>query len=213
MEPSDEALVLACRRGDEAAWETLIRRYHRLVYTIPSRAGLDEDLSDEVFQGVFAKLVEHIDHLDQPWRLNAWLVTTARRETRRVSQNARSLGISINDDDAPIDVPDGEPLPDEVLLSLEEQHTVLLAVESLDVRCRTLLTLLFYQPEPPSYAEIATLLGTSEGSIGPTRLRCLQKLRQLLGKMGLVMIYLLMPMEMSLNIGRQLAGVATTMAS
>jgi DNA-directed RNA polymerase specialized sigma24 family protein len=54
----------------------------------------------------------------------------------------------------------------------------------MDERCRNLLTLLYYRPDPPPYAEIATSLGTAEGSIGPTRARCLQKLRRLLADLG-----------------------------
>lgn len=75
-------------------------------------------------------------------------------------------------------------LPDEVLLRLEEQHAVRTAVGELDERCRCLLTMLFYPSEPPSYAEIAAALAMTEGSIGPTRSRCLQKLRRLLDKLS-----------------------------
>ena len=71
-------------------------------------------------------------------------------------------------------------MPGEELIRLEEQHKVRTAVAALDQRCRQLLTLLFYRPEPASYTEIAASLGTSEGSIGPTRARCLQKVRRLL---------------------------------
>jgi RNA polymerase sigma factor (sigma-70 family) len=78
------------------------------------------------------------------------------------------------DDDAHV-VPDDAPLPDEILLALEEEHIVRTAVAALDARCRRLLTLLFYRAEPPSYAEVARELGIREGSVGPTRARCLQK--------------------------------------
>ncbi|HKP13543.1 MAG TPA: sigma factor, partial [Blastocatellia bacterium] len=83
MKLSDEALVLACRRGDETAWETLVERFQRLVYTISRRAGLDEDAAADVFQNVFASLVERLDRIEQPDRIQAWLVTTAKRETWR----------------------------------------------------------------------------------------------------------------------------------
>ncbi len=162
----------------------LIERYQRLVYSIPRRAGLDEDRSADVFQQVFGKLVEHLDRIEQPDRLGAWLATTARREMWRLSQR-ESVTQPLSNDDEPDDetgqLPDGAPLPDEVLLRLEEQHTVRLAVAALDERCRRLLTLLFYQPDPLPYAEVAAALEMSEGSIGPTRIRCLQKLRRLLG--------------------------------
>ena len=77
---------------------------------------------------------------------------------------------------------DEAPLPDEVLRRLEEQNRVRQALLSLDERCQKLLTMLYYEPEPPSYAEIAAAFGTSEGSIGPTRARCLKKMLQLLEK-------------------------------
>jgi RNA polymerase sigma factor (sigma-70 family) len=186
MEQTDRDLVLACRRGDETAWEALVGRYQRLIYTIPRRAGLDEDLSSDVFQEVFATLFEKLDGLEQPEKLKAWLVTTAKRKTwRLISREGRPSKFEDTDDEGDIEfdkLPDNAPLPDEVLVQLEEQHRVRSAVASLNERCRKLLTLLFYQQEPPPYSEIAAQIGTTEGSIGPTRARCLQKLLRLLEK-------------------------------
>jgi RNA polymerase sigma factor (sigma-70 family) len=71
-------------------------------------------------------------------------------------------------------------LPDEQLLILEEQHRIRTALSLLDDRCKTLLEMLFYASEVPSYAEIAASLGVPEGSIGPTRARCLAKLLRML---------------------------------
>lgn len=183
MELSDAELVLACRKGDAAAWEALVARYQRLIYTIPRRSGLSEELAADVFQNVFASLFERLDAIEQPERLGAWLVTTARRETWRVSRGERSLLPLVttpgDEDEEPIDLPDNAPLPEETLLRLEARSDVRAAVEALDERCRTLIMLLFYSSEPP-YSEIAAQLGTTEGSIGPTRARCFQKLRPML---------------------------------
>ena len=199
MHPSDESLVSACRRGDEAAWEMLINRYQRLVYTVPHRAGLDDELCAEVVQGVFTKLVEKLDELEQPSRVSAWLVTAARRESWRASRRARSFGVSLDSMARPNDAPDRQPLPDEMLVRLEEQHLVRSAVDSLDPRCRTLLILLFYQSDSPSYAEIAARLGISEGSIGPTRGRCLEKLLRLLRRLGVVSSSVLAPVGLQVD--------------
>lgn len=186
MERSDRELVQACRRGDETAWEALVRRYQRLIYTIPRRAGLNEDLAAEVFQEVFATLFEKLDELENPERLKAWMVTTARRKTWRLfSREKRTEGFEGGDEEGDLELsklPDSSPLPDEMLVQLEEQHQVRAAVSSLDERCQKLLTLLFYREEPLPYSEIAAQIGTTEGSIGPTRARCLQKLLRLLDK-------------------------------
>lgn len=189
MERTDEQLLLACRRGDEGAWEALVRRYQRLIYAVPRRAGLDEDAAAEVFQEVFATLVESLDSIEQPSRLQAWLVTTAKRKTWRAVGRAKQTRPLADEEEG------GETelsalaaaglLPDEALARLEEQHLVRTSLAELDARCRTLLELLFYRAEPPSYAEIAAALGAPEGSIGPTRARCLKKLLGVLRGRGL----------------------------
>jgi RNA polymerase sigma factor (sigma-70 family) len=184
MEAADDVtLVRACRDGDALAWETLVRRYQRLIYTIPRRAGLDEDLAAEVFQQVCVALLSHIQRIEQPERIGAWLVTAARRESWRQSRRAgatEQLAVGDDDEEPTLQLVDGSPLPDEQFERLERQHAVRLALTTLDERCRTLLTALFYQPAPPSYSELASAMKISEGSIGPTRARCLQKLRQAL---------------------------------
>lgn len=180
MEPNDEALVQDCRRGDAAAWEALVMRYQRLVYAIARRAGLDNDQSAEAFQNVFVALVEHLDRIEQPARVGAWLATAARYEALRVRRRIRAAATP--DIESPLHAAyllDDTPL-DNALLQLEEQNQIRKAMTMLDERCRTLVTLLFYRPDPPPYAEIAGLLGISEGSIGPTRARCLAKVRRLL---------------------------------
>jgi len=186
MDDSDLQLVSACRQGDQLAWEKLVRRYQRLIYAIPRRAGLSEDQAAEIFQDVFTTLFEKLDDIEEPERLQAWLVTTTRRRTlRTISQMPATLRL----DDAADDLArtaemlrDESPLPDEQLLVLEEQHRIRTAVAQLDERCQTLVRLLFYQSEPPSYAEVAEVLGVPEGSIGPTRARCLGKLLRILTK-------------------------------
>lgn len=184
MEDSDLQLVLACRRGDQLAWEKLIRRYQRLIYAIPFRAGLREDDAAEIFQDVFTTLFQKLNDLEQPDKLQAWLVTTTRRKTLHAIANTHVQQQSQVNRYEPLDaansVRDETPLPDEQLLILEQQHRIRTALSSLDERCRTLLEMLFYRAEPPSYADIGTTLGIPAGSIGPTRARCLAKLLRVL---------------------------------
>jgi RNA polymerase sigma factor (sigma-70 family) len=186
MNESDLQLVLACRRGDQLAWERLIRRYQRLIYAIPLRAGLDEDQAAEIFQEVFTTLFQKLDDIEEPEKLQAWLVTTARRKTWRTISKAPHRRRSGANDEVTADeaeaIRDESPLPDQQLVMLEEQHRIRTAVSLLDDRCRNLLQMLFYHTEPPSYAEIAATLGIPEGSIGPIRARCLGKLLRILKK-------------------------------
>jgi RNA polymerase sigma factor (sigma-70 family) len=181
MEPTDGWLVRACRRGDEAAWETLIRRYQRLVLVVARRAGLEDDAAADVFQEVFVALVEGLDRIDEPDRISSWILTTAKRATwrmvrRRAAARARLAAL----DEEFEETPDAEPLPEHVLLRFEEQHQVRTALHGLDDRCRQLLTLLFYTATPPPYSEVAAGLGIAEGSVGPIRARCLERLQRLL---------------------------------
>lgn len=185
---NDEELLAGCRRGDESAWEALVVRYQRLIYAIPRRAGLDEDAASEIFQDVFAALLESISTIEQPSRLQAWLVTTAKRKTWRAVGRAKPLRSFGGEGDEAgsemYDIPDERVLPEEELVRLEEQHLVRAALGELEERCRKLIQMLFYAAEPPPYSEIAAALGTSEGSIGPTRARCLKKLLDVLRKKG-----------------------------
>jgi RNA polymerase sigma factor (sigma-70 family) len=185
---SDEQLLAACRSGDEGAWEALVGRYQRLIYAIPRRAGLDEDAASEIFQDVFTALLESIDSIEQPSRLQAWLVTTAKRKTWRARSRAslvRPFASEEGEGEGEMyDLADERVLPDEALVRLEEQHLVRAALDELGGRCQQLLQILFYSAEPPPYSEIAAALGTSEGSIGPTRARCLKKLLDVLKKKG-----------------------------
>lgn len=186
---SDAGLLLACRRGEADAWNMLVNRYQRLIYTIPRRAGLDDDQAAEVFQRTFARLLENLDRIRQPESIHAWLVTTARRETLRIIRQ-QSVEQSIPYADYPDNTLRGEaihiddPLPNEALERLEEQHLLRLTMTSMDERCRCLLTLLYSRADPPSYAEVAAVLDMPEGSLGPTRARCLEKLRRLLERAG-----------------------------
>jgi RNA polymerase sigma factor (sigma-70 family) len=188
MQPTDAELVLACRRGDEQAWELLVERYKNLIYAIPRRAGLDEDQAADIFQRVFIKLLDHIDSIEQPERISAWLVTTARRETWRTSRRERSTAgmqsLSTAVDDQAETISALTPLPEELYLRLEDQQLLRTAIESLGERCQLLLTLLFLDPQTPSYADIAGRLGMKPGSIGALRGRCLERLLVELDRLG-----------------------------
>jgi RNA polymerase sigma factor (sigma-70 family) len=185
-EPTDAELAARCLRGDGTAWEALVQRYQRLVYAVAYRGGLDQHAAADVFQTVFARLVEHLPGIGQPDRLQAWIVTTAKRETvllcRRGRRNLSMTGSEDGaGDDAEWDVADESPIAEDTLAELQQLHRLRAAIERLDERSRLLVELLFRDDEDRlPYEEIARRLGVPVGSIGPTRARCLQKLRRLL---------------------------------
>ncbi|MFQ5857049.1 MAG: RNA polymerase sigma factor [Anaerolineae bacterium] len=181
IQPSTAQLIAACSAGDADAWDALVTRYERLIYTIPLRYGLTPSEADDVFQTVWLKLLQHLPTLRQPDRVAAWLVTTTRRECwdrRRGADHKRELLM------APESLPDDswveEVTPEEIVIRYEQQNAVRQAIDRLEERCRHLLRQLYYEATRPTYAEIAEKLGMPVGAIGPTRARCLEKLRRVL---------------------------------
>jgi RNA polymerase sigma factor (sigma-70 family) len=181
----DGSLVARCVRGETAAWAALVRRYQRLVYAIARRIGLDEHTAADVFQTVFARLVQHLPRLAEPHRLQAWIVTTAKREALLLRQRSRrtvsmTRADESDEESSQWDLADESPNAEQALADLQQQNQLRNALDLLDARCRDLLLLLFRdEDEKLSYSEVARRLQTSVGSIGPTRSRCLDKLRQL----------------------------------
>jgi len=175
----DGELASACADGDELAWDTMVRRYRRLVYAVPNRARLPEDQIEEVFHQTFAKLAERIGSIRDRDRVRSWIVTTARRLTIdfiRARQASRQVDM---EDEAIASIADESESAPESLVRLERQHQVRQAMLRIGERCRRLLSALFYRtgPDPPSYDGVSEELGIPIGSIGPTRARCLKKLR------------------------------------
>ncbi len=181
----DRQLVAACLAGEPAAWEALISRYQRLIYSIPLKARLSPDDAADIFQSVSLKLYEKLATLRDHDKISSWLITTATRECWRLAarnrREAAPPGFGGEDDTNPTaDIPATAPLADEEREMLERGQAVRQAIASLPERCRELLSILFYQPEEWSYAEIAQRMNMPVPSIGPTRARCLEKLKKLL---------------------------------
>jgi len=180
----DRGLVAGCLKGDRACWEALMLRYQRLIYSIPIKARLSPDDAADVFQTVCLKMLENLSKLRDHEKISSWLITTATRESWRVSALRRSDAAPSWDGDDDADpvraIADTGPLADERGAELERQQAVRSAVQSLPDRCRELLTMLFYKEDEFSYADIALRLKMPVSSIGPTRARCLEKLKKIL---------------------------------
>lgn len=173
----DAELVRRSIAGDQAAWSDLVERYQRLVYSIPRRYGLSNDLCEDVFQGVFVSLIKNISLVRDTGSLPRWLMTTAHRESWRVAnaaQRSQLRGKNLPERATP------ESPPESDLVRWERQHAVHHALDRLGGRCEQLLRAIFLDPSRPSYAEISERLGVPVGSIGPVRARCLAKLSEFL---------------------------------
>lgn len=178
---SDEQLIAACRAGDEEAWQTLVQRYSRLVYTVPRRYGLTSAEVEDVYQSVWMNLLQNLTQLRQPERVSAWLVTTARRlcwEQRRHASYTRTD--TVPSDEIPADSWVEAMTTEEIVSRYQQHETLRQAFARLGDFCRQLLQLLYYAINRPTYSQIAAELNLPIGSIGPMRARCLEKLRELM---------------------------------
>jgi RNA polymerase sigma factor (sigma-70 family) len=176
---SDRDLLARCVAGDGEAWGALVARYRRLVYSVPIRFGFDESLSDEVFQRTFVSLLGAVKGLRDSARLAAWLAVTAANHCRILLRERKRRA-----EEEPGDLPAPGEETSEVLRKLEEAQILRAGLERLDGRCRALLDELFFATGPRSYDGISERLGMPVGSIGPTRARCLAKLKALMLDLG-----------------------------
>lgn len=180
------ALVTAAAGGDKAAWQALVERFGGMVWSVARGYRLSRADAADVSQTVWLRLAENIGKINNPERVGAWLATAARREClQSIRVNARTVptGDMALFEDAGTDL---NPTEGEVLRAEGERESahrakaMWRALGRLPQRCQQLLRVLMASP-PPSYAEVAAALDLPVGSIGPTRARCLQRLRQELG--------------------------------
>jgi RNA polymerase sigma factor (sigma-70 family) len=172
----DAELVAGCARGDARSWRDLVNRYRRLVYGIPRALGLQPADADEVFQHTFAELARGLPRLRDGNRLAGWLATTAHRESVRVRRGDRrrlKLEEAAMNEGLFFDAPPGA---DAAIERLYEREHLSRALEQLGEPCRRLLLARFTDPPQP-YKLLAAELGVAIGSLGPTRARCLGRLR------------------------------------
>ena len=178
-EPLDgglSALVTAAAAGDAKAWNTLVERYAPVVYATCRRWRLDTADAADVSQTVWLRLVENLGRLREPQALPGWLKTTTVRECTRLyhaRQRERPDDLAGYLAHSPAD--ESDPV-DGRLIDDERDAALRAAVTELPERCQRLLGLLMRDP-PASYTDISARLGMPCGAIGPTRARCLDRLR------------------------------------
>jgi RNA polymerase sigma factor (sigma-70 family) len=171
-------LVRRAAAGDRSAWEGLVDQFGRLIWAMTRDFRLPESDAADVFQATWLRLLEHIDRLEYPERVGSWIATTARHECLRTVAGRKKV-VLIQDDTALSGAIGHGPPADERVLAEERAIAVRDAMTHLPWRWQRLLELLMADP-PASYAEISDQLGLPVGSIGPTRGRCLERLKLLL---------------------------------
>lgn len=178
---TDAELITRCLAEDGDAWATMVRRYQRLIASITRKFRLGDEDAADVYQAVNLALFQQMHSLRQHEKLSSWIITVAVRECWKLRERQRYTD-SLDDPDAP--EPSQEAQLEEAVHLAERQHLLRRAVVELPEKCRTLIELLFFQESPDSYEALSHRLGRPVASIGPTRGRCLEKLKKNLEKVG-----------------------------
>lgn len=176
-DPAVVLLVNRARQDDKGAWDELVERFAPLVWSICRRYRLSRSDAEDVSQVVWLRLVEHLSALREPAALPGWIATTTQRECLRLLRVARQ--------DEPLDQLAGDRgVADQQTVAVEEEvliHELYAAARAalaqMPPQCQMLLTMLLQDPPAP-YGEISQALDMPVGSIGPSRGRCLDRLRK-----------------------------------
>ena len=181
--PALTFLVRRAAEGDSDAWNQLVERFAGMVWAVARSYRLNASDAADVSQTTWLRLVQHLDRIEQPERVGAWLAITARHEALRVARQAsRQLPIG---DHIIIDlVAEDGVSNDDALLANERARELWALVMRLPARCQLILRLLTADP-PLSYRDLGEALDMPIGSIGPTRARCLEHLRKIASSAGI----------------------------
>jgi len=170
-------LLGAAREGSEDALGQIVAELSPLLWQVTRATGLSSGDAEDVLQTVWLRLVAHLDDIHDSAALVGWLVTTAKREAWRVCARGRRQLPA--DQDLLAELPDRGPGSEEQVILNDQRRRLWAAISLLSARCQELLRIIAFAPRP-DYAAVAAALGMPVGSIGPTRGRCLAKLRALL---------------------------------
>lgn len=172
------ALVSEARQGNEAAIGQIVTELSPMLWQVARAAGLGRGDAEDVLQTVWMRLFAHLDAIHTSAALTGWLVTTTRREAWRVHAAGRRQLPA--DQEVLTALPDQGPGSEDLVIIDDQRRTLWVAISQLSPRCQELLRIVAFVPRP-DYPAVAAKLGMPVGSVGPTRGRCLAKLRDLLG--------------------------------
>lgn len=184
---SDVRLVRACLDGRQDAWTAIVRKYRRLIYSIPVKRGFSPEDASDIFQSVCLELLKEMPRLREPRALAGWLIQVTAHKCFHFRRREARYVATANDEtltqlDARTPLPDLDELFDEV----HREQVLRDAVRALTKRCKKLVSMLFFEFPPIPYDEVAKTLGLARGPIGFIRRRCLERLRRNLEEKGFV---------------------------
>ncbi len=172
-----DTVLDAIRSGDKRALDQLVVDLTPLLWQVARAQGLDRDSAADVVQVTWMTFIRHLGDIHTPAAITGWLVTVTRRDARRQravsNRHPRAEAATLDDE------PDTDPLPEDQMLESEQRQVLWSAVGKLDPRCQELLRVVAFASRP-DYEAVGRALNMPRGSIGPTRGRCLAKLRTLL---------------------------------
>jgi RNA polymerase sigma factor (sigma-70 family) len=175
-------LVRRAAGGDQASWEALVERFAPMVWAVARGYRLSPADAADVSQTTWMRLVQHLHSIEQPERVGGWLATTARREALRTLRVANRQVLTVDDEVSTI--PDPIASADQQLLADERDVVLWEMFSQLPPRCQSILSSITGE-NPMSYEDLGALLDMPIGSIGPTRARCLERLRRLAAAKGI----------------------------
>jgi len=170
-------MLLRARAGDRRALDEIVDRLMPLVWNVARAQGLDSESAADVVQASWVTLLEHLSDIRSPEALAGWLITVTRREARKVRDGLRR--VELGEPAAFTDLPDPSTDLEEWVADRDQYYCLWRNLRKLSARCQELLRIVAFV-DRPNYTAVSEKLGMPRGGVGPTRGRCLTKLRSLL---------------------------------
>jgi RNA polymerase sigma factor (sigma-70 family) len=170
-------LLDAARGGSEDALGQITAELSPMLWHVARAAGLGADDAEDVVQTTWERLLSHLADIRVPQALIGWLVVTTKHEAWRIRSYGRRQRPA--DQEWLTALPDHAAGAEEQIVLDEQQRALWRAVGRLSAQCQELLRIVAFIPRP-DYQSVSAALGMPVGSIGPTRGRCLEKIRVLL---------------------------------